>query len=508
MDTPATRPEKLNLSVLMVIVIGTFMVILDGTIVNVGLPRIITIFDSTTEHAQWVVTAYMLTLGIIMPISGYLGDRFGYKRVYFTALAFFVLGSGLCGMAWSINTLIACRVIQALGGGIMQPLGMAILYQNYPRERMGAVLGIWGIAAMAAPAVGPTLGGYLVDYVNWRFVFYINVPVGIINLFLATMYLKPTPLIEGKAFDLTGIVFSSIGFFCLLLALSQGTSKGWSSPYIVFLVFMAVLCLSIFVYNELHQSEPLLELRLFTNPIFSISVVVSSIISIGMFGVIFLIPLLLQSILGQSAMQTGLILFPSALASGVMMPIAGRLFDKYGARTIVVEGLAILVWTTYMVHTFNALTPFAVMTLWLTIRGVGMGLCFMPSTTAGMNTVPQHLVGRASALNNVIRQVASAFGIAMFTSILHNRQAFHFANLAQNVNLDSYEYFTLQQGLQSMASTLGLGYGPMQGISNGMIAGQVAQKSMVMAMNDCFLVATGMCCIALILAFFFKGAKK
>jgi EmrB/QacA subfamily drug resistance transporter len=209
MNTPEYKAERLNYSVLLVIVIGTFMAILDGTIVNVGLPRIITIFNSSTEHAQWVVTAYMLTLGIIMPISGYLGDRFGYKRIYFFALAVFVLGSGLCGMAWSINSLIIFRVIQALGGGIMQPLGMAILYQNYPRDKMGMVLGIWGIAVMAAPAVGPTLGGYLVDYINWRFVFYLNVPVGIINLFLATMYLKPTTLVKGKDFDLIGILFSS-----------------------------------------------------------------------------------------------------------------------------------------------------------------------------------------------------------------------------------------------------------------------------------------------------------
>jgi MFS family permease len=207
-------------------------------------------------------------------------------------------------------------------------------------------------------------------------------------------------------------------------------------------------------------------------------------------------------------MQTGLILFPAALASGLMMPISGRLFDKYGARTIVAGGLAILVWTTYMMHTFDEITSFTVMTLWLTIRGLGMGFCFMPSTTAGMNTVPQHLVGRASALNNVIRQVASAFGIAMFTSVLQNRQVFHFANLAQSINLDNYEYVTLQQGLQSITSSLGLGHGPMQGIITGMIASKAGRQSMVMAMDDCFLVAAFMCLIALVLSFFFKGSKK
>lgn len=499
---------KLNFSVLVVIVIGTFMAILDGTIVNVSLPKMISVFNSSPEHAQWIVTAYMLTLGIIMPVSGYLGDRFGYKRMYSSALLLFVLGSLLCGMAWSVNSLIVFRVIQALGGGIMMPLGMAILYQNYPREKMGMVLGIWGIAVMLAPAIGPALGGYLVDYASWRLIFYFNVPVGILNIFLATSRLRETQLVKGHRFDYIGVVTSTIGFFCLLLALSQGNRFGWNSPYIVFLLFLAGFSLAILVHNELHHSEPLLDLRLFKNYIFAISIVVSSIISIGMYGVIFLIPLLLQSILGQSAMQTGLILFPAALASGIVMPFSGRLFDRYGPRTIVVGGLAVLVVTTYMLHTFNAMTPFSVMIFWLAARGLGMGFCFMPSTTAGMNTVPPHLVGRASALNNVIRQVASAFGISMFISVFQNRQAVHLVNLAQSINLDSNQYLLLKSSMPSLATALGVPQPAIPAMTSGMIVQQAVKESMVMAMGDCFLVATALCLVAMLLALFFKGRPK
>lgn len=499
--------EKLNFAILPVIIIGTFMSVMDGTIVNVSLPKMISVFNSSTTDAQWIVTAYMLTLGIVMPISGYLGDRFGYKRVYFTALLVFVIGSFLCGAAWSINSIIAFRVLQAMGGGIMQPLGMAILYQNFPRERMGMVLGIWGISMMLAPAIGPTLGGYLVDYLSWRYIFYVNVPVGIINLFMAQARLKETPLVKGHSFDFIGMVTSAIGFFCLLLAFSQGNNHGWTSPYIVTLFFISAFSLTIFIYNELHHSEPVMDLRLCKNYIFSISIVVSSIISIGMFAVVFLIPLLLQSILGKSALLTGLILLPAALASGVVMPLAGRIFDRYGARTLVMGGMVVLVVTTYMLHSFNAMTPVWVMIFWLVMRGFGMGFCFMPSTTAGMNTVPQHLVGRASALNNVIRQIASAFGIALFSSILANRQTIYLADLVPAINVNSDEYYYIQTEVMSMASGLGISGDSVYAMTGSMIMQRAVKESMVMAMGDCFIVAAGLMVIALVLAGFFKGRQ-
>ncbi|MCX5780523.1 MAG: MFS transporter, partial [Firmicutes bacterium] len=225
--------EKINWPLLIVIIIGTFMAILDGSIVNVALPKMMVIFNASTEDIQWILTAYMLTLGITMPVSGYLGDTFGYKRTYIVALALFVVGSVLCGMSVGVNTMVAARIIQALGGGIMQPLGMAIIYLSFPRSKIGMVLGFWGIAAMAAPAIGPTLGGYLVEYANWRLIFYINLPIGLLNLFLAGIIMKETPLIKGKHFDYVGITTCCVGLFCILLALSDGNKYGWGSPIIV-----------------------------------------------------------------------------------------------------------------------------------------------------------------------------------------------------------------------------------------------------------------------------------
>lgn len=500
--------EKLNFAILWVIVLGTFMAVMDGTIVNVSLPKMISVFNSSTSQAQWIVTSYMLTLGIIMPVSGFLGDRFGYKRVYSAAMAVFVIGSFLCGIAWSIDSMIAFRVLQAVGGGIMQPLGMAILYQNYPRERMGSVLGIWGISMMLAPAIGPTLGGYLVDYASWRFIFYVNIPIGILNLFMAKARLPKTKLVQGQSFDFVGVITSTIGFFCLLLALSQGNSHGWTSPYIAALLFVSLFSLTIFVHNELNHQAPLLDLRLCKNYVYTISLIVGSIISIGMYSVIFLIPLLLQGVLGKSAFQTGLILFPAALASGVVMPFSGKAFDRYGARALVTGGLVILIITTYMLHSINIWTSLYVIMFWLIIRGFGMGFCFMPSNTAGMNTVPAHLVGRASALSNVVRQIASAFGIAMFTSILTSRQTEYMGYLAPSINVSSNEFLHIQSEIMSMAAGLSMTTDSVMAMSSSLVLQHAIKESLVLAMGDCFLVAAGITIIALVLAFFFKGRPK
>lgn len=500
--------DDINWPVVTIIMLGTFMAILDSSIVNVALPKMMAVFGAPTDQIEWILTAYMLTLGVVMPLSGYLGDTFGYKRCYFVALSLFVLGSALCGLAWSVNSMIAARVIQALGGGILQPLGMAVIYKICPREKIGMVLGVWGISTMAAPAVGPTLGGYLVEYVNWRMIFYINLPVGIINLFLVLTFLHETALIKGKRLDLNGIIFSTLGFFCLLLALSKGAGEGWTSPYIVSLLLVAIVSLTIFVVNELRQPEPILDLRLFKNFIFTISNIIGSILSIGLFGAIFLMPILIQNVLGQTAMKSGLIMLPAALVSGLVMPISGKLFDRYGARWIVMVGLALITLTTYMMGTFNDLTPFAVMTMWLSIRSIGMGFTLMPAMTAGMNTVPPQLVGRASAVSNVIRQIFASFGIAMFTTIMQNRQVFHFANLAQSVNMSSNAGLAMQGMMQGLALRLGVGASTAQTLGVSLIAKRIGELSMIQAIDDCYVVAAAMCFFGLLLAPLLRDRKK
>lgn len=494
-------------SLIVVIIIGTFMAVLNGSIVNVALPRIMSLFNTTADNIQWVLTCYTMALGCVMPVAGYLSDRFGYKRIYFLALALFTAGSALCGLAWNLNSLIAARIIQAVGGGIMQPLGMAYAMRVVPRHRMGVVMGVWGIAAMAAPAIGPTLGGYLVEYVNWRLIFYIMVPVGVFNLWLARRLMQETPLIKGKNFDIWGVVSSTIGLFCLLLAISQGNKHGWSSPYIVSLFTVAIITLTFFIYNELTQPEPLLELRLFKNYLYTISTFVGIALNVGMFGAMFLLPLLLQSVLGQTAMKTGLILLPAALSTAVMMPISGRIYDKYGGRVIVPLGLAIVTFTTYEMCTFSDLTPYSVMIFWLVLRGVGMGLSMMTVTTVGMITVPLHLVSRASALRNVILQVAASLGIAMFTLVMQNRQIFHYTNLMNSVNLSATDGLSLQATLRQMAISQNWDATTSGAYMASAIVKRAATLSSIQAIGDCFLVASAICLVSAVLSLLLRNPR-
>lgn len=502
-----TATQKTDWAVVTVILIGTFMAILNGSIVNVALPKIMSIFNTTPSSIQWVLSSYMMTLGVVMPVTGYLADTFGYKRMYFIAMAIFVLGSCLCGLSWNVPSLTAARIIQAIGGGIMQPLGMAFIYRVTPREKIGMTMGIWGIAAMAAPAIGPTLGGYLVEYVDWRLIFYINVPIGILNLWMAARGLKETELIKGEIIDIFGFISSTIGLFCLLLALSQGSKHGWTSVYIVSLFAIALIMLTAFVVNELTHPAPLLELRLFKNPLFSISTVIGSFLNIGMFAAMFLMPIFLQTVLGQTAMKTGLMLLPAAITTAIFMPLSGKIFDKYGARTIVMIGLIIVTGSTFMVSRFDAQTAFSVMIIWLAIRGVGLGLSMMPLTTLGMATVPLYLTSKASAMSNVVRQVAASLGIAMFTTILQNRQVFHFANYAQSVNLNATNALSMQHDLYSIAVKQGWDSLTLSAVNGSLLSKQISQLSMVQAIDDCFIIATAFCLLTLIGSFFIPRGK-
>ncbi len=504
----ATDSEKIDWSILSVIVIGTFMAVLLSSIVNVALPKMMIIFSASASQIQWILTAYLLVMGVMMPLAGYLGDTFGYKRVYCLALAVFTLGSAFCAISWNLNSIIVARVIQATGGGLIQPIGMTIIYQTYPREKIGQVLGIWGIAAMAAPAIGPTLGGYLVEYVSWRWMFIIIVPMGIVCYSYATSRLKETPLVKGHHFDLAGLVLSMVGFFTLLMALSNGNKDGWASPFIVSLLVTSGCSLCYLVYHELRHPEPIMAFRLLGNYHFSLSILVGSALSMGMFGATFLMPIFLQNVLGLSAMDSGLMMFPAALGAAVAMPIGGRIFDKFGARWVVIPGMMVITWTTYLMAGFSAATAFSAMILIMVVRNVGMGLAMMPVMTAGMNAIPNELVGRASSISNVMRQIAASVGIAMFTSIMQSKQSYHLQSLAGNLNLNSMEMHDLTSALQSIATSFGLDSSGLQYLSLSVLYKQIAQLSSIYAINDCFHVAAAICAVATVLSLFMKEIKK
>jgi EmrB/QacA subfamily drug resistance transporter len=491
-----------------VVIIGTFMAILDSSIVNIAIPKMMTIYGASTDQIQWVLTGYMLTMGIVIPLTGYLGDSFGYKRIYIFALAVFTMGSALCGMAWSTETMVAARVVQAIGGGMIMPVGMSMIYRIVPVEKRGLALGVWGISAMAAPAIGPTLSGYIVEYLDWRLIFTINIPVGVIGVALAFIILQETPKIKNMKFDIWGALSIATGLFTLLLALSKVSAKGWTSSYTIIMFTISLLSLTTFVLIELNVKDPLLELRVLKIFPYSLSMVINVITTIGLFGGVFLTPLYMESLRGFTAMQTGILMLPSAILTGLMMPVSGKLFDKFGAKGITVTGLGILAACTYALSKVTMDTPYESVRLILALRGMGMGLCMMPIQTAGMNAVPMQLTGRASALNNTVRQVAGSVGIAILTTILQHRQAFHSVRYSESLNLTAPSVVQAQTAIQGALTVHGLDQMTARAGAMLQVYSRLMQQAMVSALDDTFLVSTFVCLAGIPLALLIRKVDR
>ena len=415
---------------LAVLVAGMFMSVLDTSIVNVAIPTIQNEFGGTTDDVQWVVTGYTLMLGVVVPTSAWLGDRFGLTRVYNLALLAFAAGSALCGLAWDLNSLVIFRIFQAIPGGILPVITMSILLRIVPRDNLGAAMGLYGLGIVGAPAIGPTLGGYLVEYVNWRLIFYINVPIGILAALAAVLVLQRIPRVPARRFDVLGFLTVAGGLFALLLATSEGASWGWGSYRILGLFTYSVLSLALFVVIELEVADPLLDIRIFRYWAYTHSLLLIAVLMIAMFAVLFYIPLFLQQAQGLGAFDSGLTLLPQALVMGLLMPIAGRVYDRIGPRWPATIGLAIVAYGIYLLHTLTLDTTREHIMWVLLVLGIGLGMAMMPIFTGGLAVIPVTRSNAASACNNIVQRVSSSLGLAVLTALWTTEQAQQLAGRA------------------------------------------------------------------------------
>jgi EmrB/QacA subfamily drug resistance transporter len=334
----------------MVLIVGSFMSVLDTSIVNVAISRLQNEFGVTTDEVQWVANGYTLTLAVVVPLSSWLSDRFGLSRLYIVSLLGFGAGSALCGLADTFNMLVAFRIVQALAGGILPVITLSILYRIVPRDKIGTAMGLYGLGVIVAPGIGPSLGGYLVEYVSWRLIFYINVPIAILGAIAAVMVLPRFPVGGAGRFDVFGFLTVATGLFTLLLALSEGQTWKWSSYKVLILITVSVLALALFVVIELEVDEPLLDVRVFRYWPFTNSLLLISVLSIGLFAVLFYIPLFLQQALMLDSFTAGLTLLPQAFVMAILMPISGRLYDRIGPRWPAITRLLIVAVSTYQMH--------------------------------------------------------------------------------------------------------------------------------------------------------------
>jgi DHA2 family multidrug resistance protein len=415
----AARVGNYKWKVLTTVMIGTVMIILDSTVVNVAFRTLQLEFGGNLAASQWVLSIYVLALGISTPVSGYLGDRFGIKRIYLFGLGLFAFGSLMCGLAPTLGVLIAMRALQGIGGGMAQPLGPAMIYRRFPPKEQGFALGIFGISLAVAPALGPILGGLLVDANLWRLIFFINVPIGIIAVLVGNRFLHEGAAEKKPLLDVPGLILSIVAFGSLLFAATNAQSNGFTGPLTLGSFTVGTIALLLFGYVELFVArEPLLELRLFKSRVFANATFIGYVSVLALFGAEFLLPLYLQQLRGLTALETGLVLIALAVTSGIVTPIAGRLYDKIGPRVLVTGGFAILVVNTWQLAQITSDTPIKFIVLLLALRGLAFGLTVQSTFTTALGNVPLPLLPRGSSLTNSTRFVVQAVAVAILATLL------------------------------------------------------------------------------------------
>ncbi|WP_096186833.1 MDR family MFS transporter [Evansella halocellulosilytica] len=410
--------------VLFSVLFGTFTVILNNSMLNPAVPHIMEVFDADAVAAGWVITIFMVTMGMTMPLTGFLSDKFGKKEVYLFGIALFILGSILGSLSWNLSSLIFFRGLQGIGGGFIMPLSMVFIFEVFPKKERGMATGVWGIAAMMAPTIGPTLGGTIIELGTWQWLFLCNIPTGLLGLTLSIIYLKRTKKAENLIFDRGGFVTVTLGVGAILLGLGRISELAHLyDPINLALLIVGVVALFAFVKIENGKQQPLLDLSIFKIKAYTYSVWVAIISSISLFGGIFLIPLLVQNVYGYGAIMTGLVFLPSALLSGIFMTIGGRILDKKGPSVVVTLGLIFTTVGTVWFGFIDMQTGLWMLFFLNALRGIGMGFSTMPATTTGMNSIPEKFISRGSAMNNVLRQMSSALGIVFMSVYFEVRRA-------------------------------------------------------------------------------------
>jgi EmrB/QacA subfamily drug resistance transporter len=435
----STRPSRISYKWIVAIVVtfGSFMGILDQTVINNALPDLQRAFSVNLNDLQWVVTAYTLTQGVITPTTAFFANRLRTKRFYIIALVFFTLGSALCGLAWNLPALIVFRIIQAIGGATLFPLAITLLFSEFPVNERGIATGVLSVSALLAPAIGPTLGGYIVTYASWPLIFYINVPVGIIAVILAALLLHNNPSEGRMNFDLPGFILVATGLAATLYAISNATISGWGSPDVLITLVVGLCLLILFVIVELRLAsrgrQPLVELRLFANGPFLSSNIANSMVSFSFFGGLILLPIYMQELRGLSAFQSGLFTLPLAIASVIAALIGGKVIDRFGPLIVLFPGIILMAISTWLLAEVTLTTSYTWLVIVFIIRGIGLGLLLQPLTVSALSKVLPRQYTQASSLNTVTRFVFTSLGIAVLATFVQSRASEHINELAHQL---------------------------------------------------------------------------
>ena len=486
--------------ILAAMLFGMFIAILNQTLLNVALPKINTEFNISASTGQWLMTGFMLVNGILIPISAFLFNKYSYRKLFIIGLALFTLGSLVCAISFNFPIMMSGRVLQAIGAGILMPLGSNVIVTIFPPEKRGVAMGTMGIAMILAPAIGPTLSGYIVQNYDWNVMFYGMFFIGIIAIVIGLFWFKLYQSTTNPKADIPGIIYSTIGFGSLLYGFSEAGNKGWGSTEIVTMFIVGTVFIIFFILRELRMKAPMLSLEVLKYPTYTLTTVINMIVMMSLYGGMILLPLYLQNLRGFSALDSGLLLLPGALVMGALGPVAGKLLDTIGIKPLAIFGIGIMTYATWELSKLNMDTTYLHIMWIYIVRSFGMAFVMMPIMTAGMNALPPRLISHGNAFVNTMRQLAGSIGTAILVTVMTTQQTNHLSAFSEELDKTNP---VIQDHMRELAQQYGGESAAMK-----VLLEHVNKLASVEGVNDAFIVATIISAIALILSLFLQGKKK
>ncbi|MCQ1301805.1 DHA2 family efflux MFS transporter permease subunit [Staphylococcus aureus] len=486
--------------ILAALLFGMFIAILNQTLLNVALPKINTEFNISASTGQWLMTGFMLVNGILIPITAYLFNKYSYRKLFLVALVLFTIGSLICAISMNFPIMMVGRVLQAIGAGVLMPLGSIVIITIYPPEKRGAAMGTMGIAMILAPAIGPTLSGYIVQNYHWNVMFYGMFIIGIIAILVGFIWFKLYQYTTNSKADIPGIIFSTIGFGALLYGFSEAGNKGWGSVEIETMFAIGIIFIILFVIRELRMKAPMLNLEVLKFPTFTLTTVINMVVMMSLYGGMILLPIYLQNLRGFSALDSGLLLLPGSLIMGLLGPFAGKLLDTIGLKPLAIFGIAVMTYATWELTKLNMDTPYMTIMGIYVLRSFGMAFIMMPMVTAAINALPGRLASHGNAFLNTMRQLAGSIGTAILVTVMTTQTTQHLSAFGEELDKTNP---VVQDHMRELASQ----YGGQEGAMKVLLQ-FVNKLATVEGINDAFIVATIFSIIALILCLFLQSNKK
>ncbi|HXJ04507.1 MAG TPA: DHA2 family efflux MFS transporter permease subunit [Candidatus Acidoferrum sp.] len=477
------------------VMLSTFMEVLDTTVVNVSLPHIAGSLSATVEEATWTLTSYLVANAIILPLTGWLSNFFGRKRMLMFSVTGFTISSFLCGLAPSLPFLVACRIVQGACGGGLQPISQAILLESFPPEDRGKAMGFWGLGIVVAPMLGPVLGGWLTDSYSWRWVFYINVPIGIASILMTSLFIFDPSYIRraSQKIDYWGIGMLAVGIATLQIVLDKGQEKDWfGTDWITVLAVISGVVLLVFLFYELRTKDPVVNLRVFTNRTYSTGVFLMSLLGVGLYGTTVLIPLILQTLLGYPAIRAGLAMAPRGLGSFIAMPVVGMIMSKFDPRKMLALGMVVCGITLFQISRLNLNAGFWDFCWPQFYMGLSLGLIFVPLTTISMAPIRKENMGNATSLFNLVRNLGGSIGISAVSTMQTRFQQRNINQLGAHVTPYNASARKMMNSLQGMFMSRGSDIATAAHQSRAAMFGLVERQASMLAYNSIFLILAGL----------------